>query len=287
VRFSLMLPRVGVGGVLDPGALAELCLAVEALGFAAVTVTDHPAPPAPSDRHTGLDPFAALAAVGAVTTRLRLHTGVLVLPYRHPLLVAQGAATVQLLSGGRLILGVGVGYLPEEFAALDVRVEDRGRLMDEALPIVRAALRGEATAPNPSVPAVDGDPPPLWIGGNGARAQERAVAHGDGWMPFEPPPDSSARESALGAAGLAPLVEDLRRRCERAGRDDLPEVCLVRPLPTWLEADAARVEEELGQLREAGVTWLALRPPGTALPALVEAATRFAAIAGLRPCMGA
>jgi alkanesulfonate monooxygenase SsuD/methylene tetrahydromethanopterin reductase-like flavin-dependent oxidoreductase (luciferase family) len=275
VRFSLMLPRVGVGGVLDPDALAELCLAVETLGFAAVTVTDHPAPPAPSDRHTGLDPFAALAAVGAVTTRLRLHTGVLVLPYRHPLLVAQGAATVQLLSGGRLILGLGVGYLPEEFAALGVRVEERGRLMDEALPALRKVLTTEAS------------PPPLWIGGNGARAQERAVTHGDGWMPFEPPPDSSAGESALGAAGLAPLVEDLRRRCERAGREDLPDVCFVRPLPTWLEADAARVEEELGQLHEAGVTWLAIRPPGTTLPALIEAATRFAAIAGLRPCMGA
>lgn len=285
-----MVPSVGVDETLDPQALLELCRTAEALGFAAVTVTDHPAPLRRSPRHTGLDPFAALACIGAVTTRLRLHTGALVLPYRNPFLVAQGAATVQLLSGGRLILGVGTGYLREEFAALGVPAENRGRLMEEGLEMLQAAFRGErirlageeAPASNVSVPTIAAYPPPLWVGGNGPRARTRAVRWADGWMPFEAPPDTKAESRPpLDAAGLAPLVAALRRRTGRRGRRGALEVCFVRPMPTWLEATAGRIEEELGQLRDAAVDWIVLRPPGEELVAIVEGARRFAEIAGL------
>src|SRR5258707_3429166 len=126
---------------LDPDVMSAVAVKAEKAGFSAIGFTDHPAP---SDKwmraggHDSLDPFSAMAFCAAVTTRLRLMTFLLVAPYRNPLLIAKSAATVDVLSKGRLVLALGAGYLRSEFAALGVDFAERNYLLDEAV----AAMTG-------------------------------------------------------------------------------------------------------------------------------------------------
>ncbi len=121
--------------------VAAVAAAAERAGFHGFGFTDHPAP---SQRwleaggHDSLDPFVALGFAAAQTTSLRLIPNIVVLPYRNPFVVAKSAATLDLLSGGRFILAVGVGYLKREFAALGVDHSERAELFDEALQVIRA-----------------------------------------------------------------------------------------------------------------------------------------------------
>ena len=123
-------------------AIAEMAAAVEASGLDAVYVTDHPAP---DDRwlagggHHAQEPLIALAFAAAATTRIRLHTHVYVAAYRNPFLAAKSVATLQNLSGGRVILGVAAGYLRPEFAALGVDFDARNDLLDESIVLMRRA----------------------------------------------------------------------------------------------------------------------------------------------------
>src|SRR5439155_14429093 len=119
--------------------LARFARAAEAAGFDGIAFTDHPAP---SDKwlnaggHDALDPFAALAFVAAVTTRIRLIPNIVVLPYRNPFLVAKSAATIDALSGGRFVLSVATGYLRSEFRSLGVDFERRNELFEESIEVV-------------------------------------------------------------------------------------------------------------------------------------------------------
>lgn len=128
------------------------------------------------------DPWAVLGAVAAATSRIRLATGVLVLPLHHPLLVARAVATLQDLSGGRFLLGVGSGWVAEEFAALGVPFEGRGRLLDESLELVRSALTGEPVGSPPVVACPAPVTVPLVLGGSSRPAFVRAALRGDGWL---------------------------------------------------------------------------------------------------------
>src|SRR5207244_2722919 len=126
---------------------------------------------------------ATLSYLAAVTERVRLLSHVYVLPYRHPLLVAKAWATLDALSGGRAVLGVGVGHVEDEFAALGVPFAERGRLLDEGIDAVRAALADECGArPRPVQDAL-----PIWVGGSSRPAMRRAAERGDGWLPQGPP----------------------------------------------------------------------------------------------------
>src|ERR1700739_400697 len=158
--------------------IATVAAAAEAAGFHGFGFTDHPAP---SQRwleaggHDALDPFVALGFAAAHTTTLRLIPNIVVLPYRNPFVVAKSGATLDLLSGGRFTLAVGVGYLKREFAALGVDFEDRAALFDEALDAIRAiwttddvsfegkhfSAAGITAHPRP----ISQPPPPIWIGG--------------------------------------------------------------------------------------------------------------------------
>lgn len=290
IRFSLMLPSVGPNEVLDADSLAELARVAEAAGLDACSVTDHPMPMDRADRHTGLDPFAALTHVAAATERLLLHTGVIVLPYRNPFLVAQGAATVNYLSGGRLILGLGSGYLAEEFAALGVDIAERGALMDEGIPALRAAWAGGPVTTRSSrwvaggnipCPPVDGPGPPIWLGGNGRSTRRRATSLAQGWSPFETPPGSRAvGQSIAGIAELGPLIEDLRRMEAEQLREEPLEICFVRPMPTWLERPESAVQEEIRELEDLGVDWLVVRLEGRDGSEIADRVRWFAALAG-------
>ncbi|MFE0648633.1 LLM class flavin-dependent oxidoreductase [Streptomyces sp. NPDC059534] len=163
----------------DPGALRSWAQTVEGLGFDLLMVSDHIAvTPDVAERYPEpfYEPFTTLSWLAGITTRVGLGTTVLVAPYRHPLLTARMALNLDLLSGGRLVLGVGVGWARQEFAALGVPYERRGRDTDDHLRAVRAAWADMAAPGRRGVP--------VWVGGNSDAGLRRAVRLGDAWHPL-------------------------------------------------------------------------------------------------------
>ena len=203
--------------------LTSISRVAEHAGFAYVAVCDHIAVPkdeAPTLTTTWWDCVATLSYLAAVTHRIRLVSHVYVLPFRHPLAAAKQWMTLDALSGGRAVLGVGAGQLEGEFAALGVDHGDRGALLDEAIDAVRAAFAGEFSshagrhwsyAEVGQSPRPVQDRLPIWVGGSSPAALRRAAERGDGWLASGPP------EGGL-SAGIA-RVRELR---ERAGRGDEP-----------------------------------------------------------------
>jgi alkanesulfonate monooxygenase SsuD/methylene tetrahydromethanopterin reductase-like flavin-dependent oxidoreductase (luciferase family) len=177
VRLGVNVPNFGPG--TNPDVLRRWALTVEGLGFDLLMMSDHIAVtpdvaqeyPAPF-----YEPFTTLSWLAGVTRRIRLGTTVLILPYRHPLLIARMAANLNDLSGGRLVLGVGVGWARQEFNALGVPFLERGRLTDEYLLTIRAAWQDDGDYRSGQIP--------IWIGGNSDAAVRRAVRLGDAWHPL-------------------------------------------------------------------------------------------------------
>jgi alkanesulfonate monooxygenase SsuD/methylene tetrahydromethanopterin reductase-like flavin-dependent oxidoreductase (luciferase family) len=145
MKISLGLPTQRVDRAAEfvtAEAIAEMSRAAETAGFDAVYVTEHPIPQTQwmdSGGHHALDPFVALSFAAAATTTLRVQTHLCVLPYRNPFLTAKTVASLDALSGGRVILGVGTGYLQDEFEALGVDFAERNDLTDEAIVTMKAA----------------------------------------------------------------------------------------------------------------------------------------------------
>ena len=179
-----------------PAEILRVARECDRRGFFYVAVCDHVAIPrakAEAMSTTWYDPIATLGFVAAATERVRLLSYVYVLPYRHPLAAAKSFATLDRLSGGRVILGVGAGHLEEEFTALGIDFRDRGRLLDEAIDAVASALteeypehagprwqlRDSAIGPRP----IQSPRPPIWVGGSSKPALRRAATRGDGWLP--------------------------------------------------------------------------------------------------------
>ncbi|MET7302278.1 TIGR03619 family F420-dependent LLM class oxidoreductase [Embleya sp. NPDC005575] len=163
----------------DPGVLRNWARTVEGLGFDLLMVSDHVAiTPDVAERYPApfYEPFTTLSWLAGITTRVRLGTTVLIAPYRHPLLTARMAANLNELSGGRFVLGVGVGWARQEFAALGIPFERRGRLTDDHLRAVRAAWADTAAYGNGTIP--------VWVGGHSDAGLRRAVRLGDAWHPL-------------------------------------------------------------------------------------------------------
>ncbi|HEY8546514.1 MAG TPA: LLM class F420-dependent oxidoreductase [Acidimicrobiales bacterium] len=223
-----------------PVELVRIARAAEAAGLSYVAVCDHVAIPrerAEAMGTTWYDTVATLGFLAGVTTRVGLMSHVAVLGYRHPLVTAKQWATLDALSGGRAILGVGAGHVEGEFAALGLDFAARGARLDEAIDAVRAALADEfsshhgpvwsyddmAVRPRPVQARI-----PIWVGGSTPAAIRRAAERGDGWLPQGPPSDGMA-------AGIARL-HALR---EAAGRAEEPFTvgALSGPLhvgtPSW------------------------------------------------------
>ncbi|MFB7668482.1 TIGR03619 family F420-dependent LLM class oxidoreductase [Kitasatospora sp. NPDC056138] len=180
MQLGVNVPNFGPG--TDPGVLREWARTVEGLGFDLLMVSDHVAvTPDVAARYPEpfYDPFTTLSWLAGITTGLRLGTTVLVLPYRNPLLVARMATSLNRLSGGRFVLGVGVGWARQEFDALGVPFTARGRLTDEYLGTLRDAWRSEA-GPGAA-------PVPVWVGGHSDAAIRRTVRFGDAWHPLRLP----------------------------------------------------------------------------------------------------
>ncbi|GAT09980.1 LLM class F420-dependent oxidoreductase [Mycolicibacterium novocastrense] len=274
--------------------ITSVAAAAEAAGFHGFGFTDHPAP---TERwlnaggHDAVDPFVAMGYAAAVTTSLRLIPNIVVLPYRNPFVVAKAGATLDLLSQGRFTLGVGVGYLKREFAALGVDFEERAALFEEALEVIRGiwttddysyegrhfTASGITAHPRP----VSDPHPPIWIGGNTAAARKRVVTHGDGWCPFPAPAvlAQTARTAPMDVDALASGVEDLRRRFDEAGRDwSRIDITFTNPeggSPGGDDFNADAYLSGLEKLAKIGVTWVQVGLPGDSLAHVLETIEEF------------
>lgn len=221
----------------DPQGMEAWVRTAEDLGFHFAMISDHitlPPEVAGAFPPPFYDPFTTLAWLAGRTTRIELGTTVTVIPYRHPLHLARVTANLDQFSDGRLILGAGLGWSRQEFAALGIDFEARGRITDEYLSCLlrhwaepKISFHGShtdfadiATGPAPQ------RRPPLWIGGLGGPALRRTARFGDAWHPF-----------GLGPAELRQRLPILRAAAEAAGRPTpalAPRICLHitdRPLP--------------------------------------------------------
>ena len=270
MEIGVHLPHVGPQAGRD--VLLEFARRMEELGYDSLWVSDHVVMPReyesrypynPSGRLGWtdwplLEPISTLLFVAAVTERVQLGTTVLVVPMRNPVLHAKMLATLDVLSGGRLIVGAGVGWLREEFEALDMPFDHRGARTDEFLDVMRNLwtkddpsyegryyqLVNVACYPQP----VQQPHPPIWIGGNTDPALRRAARIGDSWH----------------AAGATPeqieeALPKLREYARAAGRDPRAVPVTVRTgLPGAEEPDATLAR--LRRYQELGVTHMCLEP---------------------------
>lgn len=279
--------------LVSPHGVTAVAKAAEAAGFDAMGFTDHPAPTQrwlDAGGHDSLDPFVAMGFAAAHTRTLRFIPNIVVLPYRNPFVVAKSGATLDLLSGGRFTLAVGVGYLKGEFAALGVDFDERTALVEESLDVIRAiwtgddvsfegrhfSARGITAHPRPS------SCPPIWIGGNTGRARQRAATRGDGWAPFAAPAGlaGTARTAVMDSLdALAAGIEDLQRRCDQANRDwSTIDICFSNLAGGRLgydDFDACAYLDGLGRLADVGVTWVQVAVPGDSLTGAIEAIEQF------------
>lgn len=273
--------------------IMEVSRAAEASGFDAVAVTDHPCPTKEwmdSGGHHALDPWVALSIAAATTRRLRLLTYIYVLPYRNPFLTAKSVASLDVVSGGRVLFGVAVGYLEEEFRALGVPFEERNALADEALRTIRKIWEGGVfdvagehfTATGHVVePRPVQQPVPIWVGGNSRDAIRRAVTLGDGWMPIYNPPRYAARRRTPPMQG----PDDLRKRLafaqsvagEHGRTKPLEVVWTAMGLRDFGTAAFAGTKflDDLAALRAAGVTYFTINLPGRTPAEQADLAARF------------
>lgn len=245
MRFGFAVRLMGAAA--NASVLRESAIRAEEAGLDALWVPDHIAIPPDETEGSGgryLDPLTSLAWLAAATRKIRLGTAVLVVPYRPALPTAKAIATIQELSGGRIELGVGVGWMDAEFRAVGLERRNRGRITDETLAFFRDAFEapGDVTASNgqPFVFRPNPPRPRFWIGGAAPHALDRAARLGDGWMPMTDDPEE-----------IAEPARKLRRRFEAAGRETAPEIAAFGAIG---RGDANAELERLAALEALGVT---------------------------------
>lgn len=240
--------------------VARIARAADQLGYDHLTCSEHVAVPNAAVAVRGgryWDPLATFGFLAAQTSRIRLMTDVLVLGYHHPLEIAKRYGTLDRVSGGRLVLGLGVGSLQEEFDLLGVPFEDRGARADDNL----RALRASMSQPLPTYngphyrfsgmvvdPCAIQERVPFWIGGRTARSLRRAVELGDGWCPF-----------GLAHHAIADLLATAAASPAWAARDQELEVVLQTARPVDPIAVPEAAADAARELQGAGATMLSLR----------------------------
>ena len=251
MKYGVVIRNMGPAATRE--TLGACAVAAEEAGFDAAFVVDHLAiPPDQSEGSGGryFEPLTTLAYLAALTRRIRLGVGVLVLPYRPAVYLAKQVATLQELSGERLILGAGVGWMRPEFEALGVDPRKRGAITDETLEVLLQLFENDVSAyagrhvafpefifaPRPARP-------PIWIGGAGPAALERTLGYGDGYYPL-----GLAPEELAGVAGR------LREGAARRGRS----VPILVSGGTPPEGGPRATIDHLSALREAGVEYYVL-----------------------------
>lgn len=272
MKLSVEFPSVSYRE--GPEAVQRIARALERIGFDHIDIFDHVVmghpiegrPPGPYNAGMPiLEALMTLAHLAAVTTRVTLGTEVLVLPQREPVLVAKQVSTLDTLSGGRVRLGVGVGWQEAEYEALGESFRTRGARMDEAITLMRAYwgearvdfagvhYRAVAMAMEPKPP--QGRQIPVWIGGYSDAAFRRVGRLGDGWLASRITDAADARRS----------IESIRRHAEAAGRDpaSIGLQSMVAPPPRDAEgkrfyAEADRVVARVAELKAMGFQWVSL-----------------------------
>lgn len=252
MTYGIHLPQYG--RVASGEAVARAARHAEDLGFGDVWVSDHVVHPAEQTYPSPylLDPFATLAWAAAVTERVRLGTSVLVVPQHNPVWLANHLASLDAMSGGRLVVGAGVGWSEREYEALGQTFGDRGKRLDETLRFLRAAWRDDpVTFEGESIRVTDvrflpkpAHHIPIWVGGGVEAAYRRAVEHGDGFhvVGLKPPE-------------VAPIVERLRR--------DRPEPSFTFSARTGWDPqgmDPGLIREENAAFEGAGVQHMVAAP---------------------------
>jgi probable F420-dependent oxidoreductase len=265
MKFGLAFANAGPFAY--PEGIAHLARTAEAAGFESIWTIEHvvipvgyesrypydPSGRIPAPENMPMpDPLLPLAYAAAVTTTLRLATGILILPQRHPLYVAKEVATLDVLSHGRAILGIGVGWLAEEFAALGIPFAERAGRTAESVRALRALWQDEPAAFDGKYyrwPAVESHPKPVQrpgvpivVGGHTEAAARRAARYGDGFFPGVTEPGR-----------LRPLLDVMRAECARVGRD-----------PRAIEITAGMNVPDVDQVRrlqDLGVARIPIAPP--------------------------
>jgi len=262
-----------IAATAESGDIAEISREVENLGYESLFIPEHPVIPIgfktplpggggtlPEHYGRWMDPFVALSVAAIVTRRIKLGTGICLLPEREPIIAAKTIATLDVISGGRVILGVGAGWLREETEALGTRFETRWKRLRETV----EALRVLWTKPEPSYegelvkfPAVRCDPkpiqksgPPILLGARGSKAIERVVRTYDGWVPIAGKPSSLKRD-----------IEALRKVASDRGRnpDSFDVSAFVAPAEDGISSD------DLQAYKDAGASRLVLFSQGDAI----------------------
>lgn len=273
-------------------AVAEIGTAIERAGFSAALVTDHPCPTGrwlDSGGHLAHDPFVMMSLMAAVTNKIRLQTGILVLPYRNPFIIARAIASLDRFSNGRVTIGIGAGYLKGEYRALGVDFDQRNEIMDEYLAALKLALSGEEFTfegtgyqafgnriqPGP----VQTPHPPLLVGGNAPRAIRRAVELGDGWYPFFTTGGVSTATTRTAditnEEDLAKALEYMHAHCEKVGRQTPPIVAvgsIVKPGESWTPQ---MIVDRAGTFAEMGVVAAGMSIEGQTRAQWCDNAERF------------
>ncbi len=299
MRFTIQLPthRVEDFEQFASGeAVTEMARAAEEADFDACFVTDHPFP---GDRwmadggHHALDTFVCLTWAAAATSTIRLQSNILVLPYRNPFLTAKAAATLDALSGGRLILGAAAGYLKSEYRALGADFEHRNEVCDEAISAIKRAwtedgvelvgrgfeARGNTMRPRP----VQQPHPPIWVGGNSRTAIRRAVELAEGWVPFPNSKKFAPHQRTAVLASLDDLAAGLayaREHAAAVGRSAPLDVCFA-PVGVDMfsrdEPDLEALRQQIAAMARLGVTWTSLSLPARSRASWCEAVASLGA----------
>jgi probable F420-dependent oxidoreductase len=268
MRLGIHLPQMGHKA--GPDAIRRAAVQADELGFADVWVSEHvilpkdaPYPPSPFF----LEPILTLTWAAAATTRVGLGTSVIVLPMHHPVPIAKQVATLQTLSGGRVIFGIGVGWLEAEFAALGAPFRERGRRTDESIALMRALWSKDPVSfktrhvaaeiaemrmqPPPSHPV------PIWVGGSSEQALSRATRLCDGW-----------HGSRLMPEKAAPIVERLRR--------ERPAPFAISVRTGWDGKDGGEFRDRLAAFDGVGVGHVLAEPADRALEDWLKSVERIA-----------
>ncbi len=300
MQFGIGLPNLSY---VDPTAtLMRLAHTAQALAFEAIWVSDHvfipyeyaPNYPYSATGRLGLsatdhifDPLTTLAFLAGQVSTPRLGISVLIVPYRNPIITAKMLVTLDVLSGGRVTVGAGVGWMPEEFAALGAAYEQRGTVTDEYIQIFHELCTAEKPSfegqhyqianlgfyPKP----IQKPHPPVWIGGYTTAALRRAVRLGDGWHPSNLPPEDLAAKATI-----------LRRLCAEAGRDPATLAISTRVnnvafgdsgdttgRPAPISGTAQQMIDAIKRYEDAGVHHIVLGIRGRDAETMLATARRF------------
>ena len=277
MKIGVVFPQTEIGQ--DPAVIRDYAQAVESMGYTHILAFDsvigaNPDRPGGWDspytyRHAFHEPFVLFGFCAAVTRRIELATGVLVLPQRQTALVAKQAAEVDILSGGRLRLGIGVGWNPVEFEALGENIHDRGRRIEEQLEVMRLLWTRELVTyegqwhrvPDAGIKPLPVQPPiPVWMGGESEPVLRRAARLADGWITLQTfRPGPAAQQT----------VDRLYALVREAGRDPAAfgiegRVALAQVTPE------ARAKEMAAWRAMRGITHLCINTMGLGLPSPEE-----------------